>query len=99
MLIGQLRERLTGRLAKRNIHKALPTEHSIDNQATQETCVHKQHATPSPSHDIQDLPRPTSSCMLKEHRPPCSTHLDGKMAVLSGKNGLFWDFYNNIPAR
>jgi hypothetical protein len=37
--------------------------------------------------------------MLKEHRPPCSTHLDGKMAVLSGKNGLFWDFYNNIPAR
>jgi hypothetical protein len=37
--------------------------------------------------------------MLKEHRPPYSTHLEGKMAVLSGKNGLFWDFYNNIPAR
>ena len=68
--IGHVRERLTGRLGKRTIYKALRME----------------HGTPSPNHDVEILPRPASSCMLKEHHAPYSTHLVGKMAILSGKN-------------
>jgi hypothetical protein len=97
--IGQIRDRLTGRLTKRNIYKALPTEHFTDNQAIQQNYVDKQHATSSPIPDIHDLPRPTSSYMLKEHHCPYSAHLEGKMAVLSGEYGLFWSFYNNISDR
>jgi len=59
--VGQLRERLTGRLAKRNIYKALPTEHSTVNQTIKQSKVTQQHPTPLPSHDEQDLPRLTSS--------------------------------------
>ena len=94
--VGQLRERLTGRLAKRNIYKALPTEHSTINQTINQSKVPQKDATPLPGHDVQDLPRLTSSCMLKERHSSYSACLEGKMAVLSGENGLFWDLYINI---
>ncbi len=94
--VGQLRERLTGRLAKRNIYKALPTEHSTVNQTIKQSKVPQKHATPLPGHDVQEFPQLTSSCMLKEQHSPYSACLEGKMAVLSGENGLFWDLYSNI---
>jgi hypothetical protein len=74
-------------------------EHFTDNQAIQQNYVDKQHATPSPIHDVHDLPRPTSSYMLKERDCPYSTHLEEKMAVLSSENALFWIFYSNISDR
>jgi hypothetical protein len=67
-------------------------EHFADDQAIQQNYVDKQHATSSPIHDVHDLSRPTSSYILKEHQCPYSTHLEGKMAALSGENGLFWIF-------
>src|SRR6056297_3457738 len=96
LFIGQLRERLTGRLAKRNIHTALPMEYCTGNQSIRQNYVHKQLPILSPSNEVQNLPRPTSSCMFKEDPPPYCTHLEGKMAILNGENGLFWDFHPNI---
>ena len=90
--VDQFREHLTGKLGKRKIYKALTTESFSSDHPRLQSNNH-EHGTPLPGYESQEIPQPTSSCMLKENHLAYGTRFEGKMGILSGENGLFWDIY------